>query len=209
MLLVPGVVTKEVTYDEVTSGRLPLLVAMIALVTYLGLVLILRSLFLPAIAVILNLLTVAAAFGILSLLFVGNNPPLGGAGSLDVLSAASIFTIMFALSIDYQVFLLTRMREEYVRTQSHRAAIDFGISRTARVVTMHLTASVPRSSCATVGAAGSTCSKLSRTRSVRFVRSPSISASIGGREPVCVSPTAVAIAGATSAGSLIGASGTK
>ena len=130
-----GSAGKEVTYDEVTSGRLPLLVAMIALVTYLGLVLILRSLFLPAIAVILNLLTVAAAFGILSLLFVGNNPPLGGAGSLDVLSAASIFTIMFALSIDYQVFLLTRMREEFVRTQSNDSAIEFGIAKTAKVVT--------------------------------------------------------------------------
>jgi RND superfamily putative drug exporter len=85
--------------------------------------------------VILNLLTVAAAFGVLSLLFVGDNPPLGGAGALDVLSVASIFTICFALSIDYQVFLLTRMREEFVRTQSNDSAIEFGISKTAKVVT--------------------------------------------------------------------------
>jgi RND superfamily putative drug exporter len=132
---VGGSAGKEVEYDKITSGRLPLLVAMIALVTYLALVLILRSLFLPAIAVILNLLTVAAAFGVLSLLFVGDNPPLGGAGALDVLSVASIFTICFALSIDYQVFLLTRMREEFVRTQSNDSAIEFGISKTAKVVT--------------------------------------------------------------------------
>ena len=70
----------------------------------------------------------AAAFGVLSLLFVGDSPPLGGAGALDVLSVASIFTITFALSIDYQVFLLTRMREEFVRTQSNESAIEFGIA---------------------------------------------------------------------------------
>ena len=132
---VGGTAGKMVEYDRVTSGRLPLLVAMICLVTYLLLVVILRSLFLPAIAVILNLITVAAAFGVLSLLFVGDNPPLGGAGALDVLSVASVFTIMFALSIDYQVFLLTRMREEFVRTQSNDSAIQFGIEKTAKVVT--------------------------------------------------------------------------
>ncbi|MGZ5326518.1 MAG: MMPL family transporter, partial [Solirubrobacterales bacterium] len=107
---VGGTAGKMVEYDRVTTGRLPLLVAMICLVTYLLLVVILRSLFLPAIAVVLNLVTVAAAFGVLTRLFVGDNPPLGGAGALDVLSVASVFTIMFALSIDYQVFLLTRMR---------------------------------------------------------------------------------------------------
>ncbi len=132
---VGGTAGKMVEYDRVTSGRLPLLVAMICLVTYLLLVVVLRSLFLPAIAVLLNLVTVAAAFGVLSLLFVGDSPPLGGAGALDVLSVASIFTITFALSIDYQVFLLTRMREEFVRTQSNESAIEFGIAKTARVVT--------------------------------------------------------------------------
>jgi RND superfamily putative drug exporter len=75
------------------------------------------------------------AFGILTLLFVGDNPPLGGAGALDVVAVGGIFSITFALSIDYQVFLLTRMREEYVRTQSNDSAIAFGIEKTAKVVT--------------------------------------------------------------------------
>ena len=123
---------KLVDYDRVTSGRLPLLVARSALVTYLLLVPILRSLFLPAIAVGLNLMTVAAGFGVLTLLFVGDDPPLGGAGALDVITVAGIFSITFALSIDYQVFLLTRMREEFVRTQSNDSAIEFGIAKTAR-----------------------------------------------------------------------------
>jgi putative drug exporter of the RND superfamily len=130
-----GAAGQLVDYDRVTSGRIPLLVICISLVTYLMLVPILRSLFLPMIAVALNLVTVAVGFGVLTLLFVGDNPPLGGAGALDVISVAGIFAITFALSIDYQVFLLTRMREEFVRTQSNDKAIEFGIDKTAKVVT--------------------------------------------------------------------------
>ena len=114
---------------------MPLIILAICLVTYLALIPILRSVVLPAIAVALNMLTVAAAFGVLTLLFVGDDPPMGGAGKLDVVTVTGIFVITFALSIDYQVFLLTRMREEYVRTQSHEAALEFGIAKTARVVT--------------------------------------------------------------------------
>ena len=114
---------------------MPLIILAICLVTYLALVPILRSVVLPAIAVALNMLTVAAAFGVLTLLFVGDNPPMGGAGKLDVVTVTGIFVITFALSIDYQVFLLTRMREEYVRTQSHTEAVEFGIAKTAKIVT--------------------------------------------------------------------------
>ena len=130
-----GSASQLVDYDRVTSGRLPWLILAIAAVTYLMLVPILRSLLLPLIAVALNMVTVAAGFGVLTLLFVGDNPPLGGAGALDVISVTGIFSITFALSIDYQVFLLTRMREEFVRTQSAEAAIEFGIEKTAKVVT--------------------------------------------------------------------------
>jgi RND superfamily putative drug exporter len=132
---VGGVAAQLVDYDRVTSERIPRLVIAISLVTYLGLVAILRSLLLPLVAVALNLLTVAAAFGVLTLLFVGDDPALGGAGALDVISVAAIFAIAFALSIDYQVFLLTRTREEFVRTRSNAAAIKFGVDRTGGVVT--------------------------------------------------------------------------
>ena len=132
---VGGVAAQLVDYDRVTSERIPRLVIAISLITYLGLVAILRSLLLPLVAVALNLLTVAAAFGVLTLLFVGEDPALGGAGALDVISVAAIFAISFALSIDYQVFLLTRTREEFVRTRSNAAAIAFGVDRTGGVVT--------------------------------------------------------------------------
>ena len=132
---VGGTAPELTDFARVNRTRLPLLILAICLVTYLALIPILRSLVLPAIAVALNMLTVAAAFGLLTLLFVGDNPPLGGVGKLDVVTVTGIFVVTFALSIDYQVFLLTRMREEYVRTQSHISAVEFGISKTARVVT--------------------------------------------------------------------------
>jgi RND superfamily putative drug exporter len=132
---VGGTAPELTDFARVNRSRIPLLIVAICLVTYLALVPILRSLVLPAIAVALNMLTVAAAFGLLTLLFVGDNPPMGGVGKLDVVTVTAIFVVTFALSIDYQVFLLTRMREEYVRTQSSASAIEFGISRTARVVT--------------------------------------------------------------------------
>jgi putative drug exporter of the RND superfamily len=132
---VGGTAPELTDFERVNRTRVPLIIIAICLVTYLALIPILRSVVLPAIAVGLNLLTVAAAFGILTLLFVGDNPPMGGSGKLDIVTVTGIFVVTFALSIDYQVFLLTRMREEYVRTQSHTAAVEFGISKTARVVT--------------------------------------------------------------------------
>jgi putative drug exporter of the RND superfamily len=132
---VGGTAPELTDFERVNRTRVPLIILAICLVTYLALIPILRSVVLPAIAVGLNMLTVAAAFGILTLLFVGDNAPMGGAGKLDVVTVTGIFVVTFALSIDYQVFLLTRMREEYVRTQSHTAAVEFGISKTARVVT--------------------------------------------------------------------------
>ena len=132
---VGGTAPELTDFARVNGTRVPLLILAICLVTYLALIPILRSVVLPAIAVALNMLTVAAAFGLLTLLFVGDNPPMGGAGKLDVVTVTGIFVVTFALSIDYQVFLLTRMREEYVRTQSHSAAVEFGISKTATVVT--------------------------------------------------------------------------
>ncbi len=132
---VGGTAGELTDFARVNRTRVPLLILAICLVTYLALVPILRSVVLPAIAVALNMLTVAAAFGVLTLLFVGDNPPMGGAGKLDVVTVTGIFVITFALSIDYQVFLLTRMREEYVRTQSHTSAVEFGIAKTAKIVT--------------------------------------------------------------------------
>jgi RND superfamily putative drug exporter len=123
-------------YSRVTRARIPFVVAAIALATFLVLIVVLRALPLAAIAVGLNLATVAVAFGVLTLLF--NLPadwPLGGHSYVDAVGATAIFGVVFGLSIDYAVFLLVRMREHYDRGAGNVAAIDFGLERTARVIT--------------------------------------------------------------------------
>jgi putative drug exporter of the RND superfamily len=123
-------------YSQVTRARIPYVVAAITLVTFLILIAILRAIPLAAIAVGLNLATVGVAFGILTLLFhVPADLPLGGHTYVDAIGAVMIFGIVFGLSIDYAVFLLSRMREHYDREGDNAAAIKFGLEKTARVIT--------------------------------------------------------------------------
>jgi len=123
-------------YSRVTRERFPFVIAAITLATFLVLVLVLRALPLAAIAVGLNLATVGVAFGILTLLFhLPESWPLGGHSYVDAVGATAIFGVVFGLSIDYAVFLLVRMREHYDRNGDNAAAIEFGLERTARVIT--------------------------------------------------------------------------
>jgi RND superfamily putative drug exporter len=121
-------------YDRVTASRFPWLVLGIVLASWFVLVPVFRSLLLPLLAILLNLITVGAAFGLLALLFQGDGP-LADAGFIDAVSGAGVFCVLFGLSIDYQVFLITRMREGWERTGSTREAIAHGLERTAGVVT--------------------------------------------------------------------------
>jgi RND superfamily putative drug exporter len=134
-----GSAAELVDYKNVMSTRVPLVIISLSLVTYLMLVPILRSVVLPGIAVVLNLLTVTVAMGVVTLFSVdgvlAKRAPIGGAGRPDIIAVVSVFAVIFALSIDYYVFLLTRMREEYVRTQSNPQAVTFGIEKTGRIVT--------------------------------------------------------------------------
>jgi RND superfamily putative drug exporter len=122
-------------YDRVTSKRFPLLVLALSLVTFVVLAILFRALLLAAISVGLNLVTVGAAFGLLALLFQGDDPVLGGPGHIDAVSTTAMFTVIFGLSIDYQVFLISRMREGWLLTRDNEAAIAHGLQHTARVVT--------------------------------------------------------------------------
>ena len=123
-------------YSSVTRARIPFVVAGITLATFLVLLFVLRALPLAAIAVGLNLATVAVAFGVLTLLFnLPESWPLGGRTYVDAVGATAIFGVVFGLSIDYAVFLLVRMREHYDQHGDNAAAIEFGLQRTARVIT--------------------------------------------------------------------------
>jgi RND superfamily putative drug exporter len=133
---VTGSAAELIDYTTGIEARIPLLVAVISIATFLIMVLILRAIPLAAIAVALNLVTVAVAFGVLTLLFeVPEGWPLGGRTYVDAIGAAGIFGIVFGLSIDYAVFLLMRMREHYENGAPNEEAIAFGLEHTARVIT--------------------------------------------------------------------------
>ncbi len=123
-------------YSRVTRDRFPYVIVAITLATFLVLVLVLRALPLAAIAVGLNLATVGVAFGVLTLLFnVPAGWPLGGRTYVSAVGATMIFGVVFGLSIDYAVFLLVRMRERYDADGGHHDAVEFGLEKTARVIT--------------------------------------------------------------------------
>lgn len=133
---VTGGVAQSIDYERSTSSRLPLLVLAITLATFLVMLAILRALPLAALAITLNLLAVAAAFGVLEVLtLLPEDWPFGGTHHVDPVGAAGIFGVVFGLSIDYAVFLLMRMREGWERHRDNDAAISYGLERTASVIT--------------------------------------------------------------------------
>jgi putative drug exporter of the RND superfamily len=123
-------------YSHITRERIPWIILTITLVTFLVLLVVLRALPLAAIAVGLNLLTVGVAFGVLTLLFnVPADWPLGGHNYVDAVGACMIFAVVFGLSIDYAVFLLSRMRERHDAGDDNETAVRYGLEKTARVIT--------------------------------------------------------------------------
>jgi len=121
-------------FDQAAKDSLPRLVIVLVLATFVALVFVLRSWILAFVAVTLNVLTLLAAFGVMALAF-GPDPLLGGPGFVDDIMVMVVYTVTFALSIDYAVFLLDRMREEWERHRSVEGAITYGIESTAGVIT--------------------------------------------------------------------------
>lgn len=120
-------------YADRTRDRIPLIVVALAAMTFVVLVPLLRSVVLPLIAVVLNVATVGVTFALMALLF--NTGFLGGPGYTDTFTAATIITVIFGLAIDYEVFILARIREEHLRSGDTDEAIVRGLAGTARIVT--------------------------------------------------------------------------
>ncbi|MBA3260968.1 MAG: MMPL family transporter [Thermoleophilaceae bacterium] len=127
-------------FIDAVYGAFPLMIALIAVLTFLLLARAFRSLLLPAKAVVLNVLSIGAAWGIMALVWQeghGSNeiwgiPPTGSIASWIPLM---VFAFLYGLSMDYEVFILARMREEYDHTGDTNEAIIFGLGRTGRLVT--------------------------------------------------------------------------
>ncbi|MBL7490530.1 MMPL family transporter [Frankia sp. AgB1.9] len=138
--LVGGEAAVGIDEAHSTYGAFPLLFVLVALVTFLILARGLRSILLPLKAVVLNVLSVAASYGILVLVFQHGwgMQALWGTrsyGAIDPFAPVLIFGFLFGVSMDYEVFILTRVREGYHRSGSTRLGIIEGISRTGRLVT--------------------------------------------------------------------------
>jgi RND superfamily putative drug exporter len=122
-------------FDKSTSGRFPWLVGVLVIVTFLVLLVLFRAPVLALCAVLLNLVTVGAAVGVLILGFQTNPPPLGGPGYLDAIALSGIFAIIFGLSIDYEVFLISRLVEGRALTGTTEGAIRYSLEKTATIIT--------------------------------------------------------------------------
>jgi RND superfamily putative drug exporter len=127
-------------FVDAIYGSFPLMIALIAITTYILLARAFRSLLLPAKAILLNILSVAAGWGALVLIW---QKGYGSELIWDIEATSSIpswipviaFAFLYGLSMDYEVFILSRMREEFDRTGSTEPAVIRGIGRTGRLVT--------------------------------------------------------------------------
>jgi putative drug exporter of the RND superfamily len=136
--LVGGSTAATVDFADAVAGRLPLFVAVVIGLSALLLAAVFRSLLIPLKAALFNLLSVGASLGVITLVFQQDvlGGPLGvEPGPIEAFVPVMIFAIAFGLSMDYEVFLLSRMHEEWGRTGDAPTAIREGLATTGRVVT--------------------------------------------------------------------------
>ena len=121
------------------SDRLPYVIGLVLLLSFLLLMAVFRSLAIPVKAVIVNLLSVAASYGVIVAVFqwgwLGGFFGIGATGPIDPWIPLMMFTILFGLSMDYEVFLLSRIREEWRLSGDNSSAVADGLAKTARVIT--------------------------------------------------------------------------
>jgi RND superfamily putative drug exporter len=129
-----------IDFDHAVYGDFPLMLALIAVATFLLLARAFRSVLLAAKAVVFNLISLAAAYGVLTWVWQdghGSNALWGipATGAITMWVPLMVFAFLFGLSMDYEVFILTRVREAYDTTGDARAAVTEGLGRTGRLVT--------------------------------------------------------------------------
>ncbi len=137
---VGGIGAENADFVSAIYGGFPEMIALIALLTFLLLARAFRSLLLPLKAVVLNVISVAAAWGVITLVWQeghGSSLLWGIAATHSVTAwiPLMVFAFLFGLSMDYEVFILSRMREEFDQTGSTDTAVVRGIGRTGRLVT--------------------------------------------------------------------------
>jgi putative drug exporter of the RND superfamily len=138
-VLVGGTTSENIDYFDSVIGPAPWVIAFVLGLTLIFLTVVFRSLIVAGTAVVLNLLSVGAAYGLLVLVFEhGFGSGLFGFHHVDTIEGwvpLFLFSVLFGLSMDYQVFLLSRIRERYDETADTTDAVTFGVASTARIIT--------------------------------------------------------------------------
>ena len=138
-VLVGGQTAIFFDFSKVLSRKLPLFLGIVVLLSFLLLMCVFRSLLIPLTAALMNLLSAAAAFGVVTAVFQdGIGSSLLGidkTGPIEAFIPVFLFAILFGLSMDYEVFLVTRMYEEWHRRGDNREAVTHGLAATGRTIT--------------------------------------------------------------------------
>ena len=127
-----------VDFSDFMSDKLPIFFAAVLLLSFILLMIVFHSVVVPLKAVVMNMLSIGASFGATVAVFQwgigGSLLGLGKEGPFEAWAPMMLFAIVFGLSMDYEVFLLTRVREEYDRTGDNRRAVADGLASTGRVI---------------------------------------------------------------------------
>jgi len=138
-VLVGGFQAVSLDFNRYLYDNFPRAILFILIATFVLLLIMFRSVLLPLKAVLMNALSVAAAYGVLVLVFQWGylSGPLGfeSTGYIDSIIPILLFCLLFGLSMDYEVFLLSRIREEWLRTRNNRYAVARGLEKTGGVIT--------------------------------------------------------------------------
>jgi RND superfamily putative drug exporter len=138
-VLVGGTTAVFVDFDQVLANKLPLFIALVVALSFLLLAIVFRSIVIPLTAAAMNVLSIGAAFGVLVAVF--QNGTLGSLfgvnrpGPVESFLPVMLFAILFGLSMDYEVFLISRIHEEWLRTGDNRTAVRDGLASTGKTIT--------------------------------------------------------------------------
>ena len=138
-VLVTGITAEEIDIIDIARQYFPIILALVLSLSFVLLTVVFHSIVIATKAIIMNLLSVGAAYGILVLVWqngVGNE--IFGFPQVDVIQAwlpVMLFAILFGLSMDYQVFLISRIRERYLQTHDNEEAVAHGLRTTGRLIT--------------------------------------------------------------------------
>jgi RND superfamily putative drug exporter len=136
---VTGSTAIGIDFSDYLGARLPLFFGVVLALSFLLMMVVFRSILVPLKAVVMNLLSIAAAYGVVVAIFQwgwgASLIGVGEGGPIEPFVPMMMFAIVFGLSMDYEVFLLSRIKEEWDHTRDNARAVADGLARTARVIT--------------------------------------------------------------------------